>query len=445
MRPSAPTTPVDRLLRPFREFAAIEASGGLVLLACAVGAMAWANSPWHHAYQALWHTPLGVSAAGWSLVKEAHHWINDGLMAIFFFVVGLEIKREIVAGELSRPRQAMLPIAGALGGMLAPAALYVVLNPAGDAARGWGVPMATDIAFAIGVMALLGSRVPVTLKVFLTALAIVDDLGAVLVIAVFYTDALHWANLGAAALLLAALFAANRMGVRAPAVYAVVGLGVWLAFLTSGVHATIAGVLVALAVPARVRIDRDVFLAGARTDIDEFAAAAPAARASFAGAGQLAALESLERAAEAAATPLQRLEHALHPWVSFFIMPVFALANAGVRVVGSGEPLADGRVVAGVMLGLVLGKPLGIVSLSWLAVRAGLAERPEGTTWMQISGVACLGGIGFTMALFIAALAFPSAALLSAAKVGILAASVLAGLLGWAVLTLAARTAAPER
>jgi NhaA family Na+:H+ antiporter len=329
--------------------------------------------------------------------------------------------------------------------MLAPAALYVLLNPAGDAARGWGVPMATDIAFAIGVMALLGGRVPVTLKVFLTALAIVDDLGAVLVIAVFYTDTLHWANLGAAALLLAALFAASRLGVRAPAVYAVVGLGVWLAFLTSGVHATIAGVLVALTVPARVRIDREAFLAGARRATEEFADAEPATRPSFASAGQLAALESLERAAESAATPLQRLEHALHPWVSFLIMPVFALANAGVRVIGGGEALADWRVVAGVMLGLVLGKPLGIAGLSWLAVRAGLAERPAGTTWTQLVGVACLGGIGFTMALFIAALAFPSAALLAAAKVGILAASVQAGLLGWAVLSLGARTAAPGR
>ena len=441
-----PTTttesPVNRLLRPFREFAATQAAGGVLLLACALAALVWANSPWWHAYQAVWHTEVGIAVAGWSLVKEAHFWINDGLMAVFFFVVGLEIRREILAGELTRPRRAMLPIAGAIGGMLAPALLYALVNPAGEAARGWGVPMATDIAFAIGVMALLGSRVPVTLKVFLTALAIVDDLGAVLVIALFYTEALRWANLALAAALLAALLAANRSGVRAPTVYAIGGIGVWLCLLTSGVHATIAGVLVALTVPARVRIDRATFLTTARERTEEFAVAEPASRPGFSSPGQLAALSSLGHAIESAVTPLQRLEHALHPWVSFAIMPLFALANAGVRVVGGGEPLNDWRVATGVALGLVVGKPLGIAGVAWLAVRAGLAERPAGTNWTQLVGVACLGGIGFTMALFIAALAFAPAALLAAAKVGILAASLLAGVLGWALLALAARRAA---
>jgi Na+:H+ antiporter, NhaA family len=439
MRKADTSTPVERLLRPVEEFAAIEASGGIVLLACTAIALAWANSPWWHAYEALWHTPLGVSVAGSSLVKPLHFWINDGLMAIFFFVVGLEIKRELLAGELSRPRQAMLPIAGAVGGMLFPAALYLLLNHSGEAARGWGVPMATDIAFAIGIMALLGDRVPAALKVFLTALAIVDDLGAVLVIAFFYTGELHWASLGAAAVLLALPAAAGRLGVRSASVYAAAGVGVWLCFISSGVHATIAGVLVAMTVPARVRIDRGAFLTEARGHVEEFAAAGPAAAPAFTSPGQLQALSALEHACERAGTPLQRLEHALHPWVSFAIMPVFALANAGVRLVGQGEPFGNAGVIFGVALGLVAGKPLGISLAAWLAVRTGIAEQPEGTSWAQLAGVACLGGIGFTMALFIAALAFDGTTLLPAAKLGVLGASVFAGLLGWAVLTAVAR------
>jgi NhaA family Na+:H+ antiporter len=429
------------VFRPLEEFAAIQASGGIVLLACTVIALVWANSPAWHSYEALWHTPFGASVAGVALVQPLHFWINDGLMAVFFFVVGLEIKREILAGELSRPRQAMLPIAGALGGMLLPAALYFALNSSGDAARGWGVPMATDIAFAIGIMALLGDRVPAALKVFLTALAIVDDLGAVLVIAMFYTDTLRWANLGAAAVLLVLLIAANRTGVRAAPVYGVVGAAVWLLFLSSGVHATIAGVLVAMTVPARVRIDRDRFLAEARSHGAEFAAAQPAGAPGFASAGQLHALAALERACERAGTPLQRLEHGLHPWVSFLIMPLFALANAGVRVLGGGEPLGNVPVILGIGLGLVVGKPLGITALAWLAVRTGAAEKPEGTSWAQLAGVACLGGIGFTMALFIAALAFDGTTLLPAAKVGVLGASVVAGVLGWAALSAVSRRA----
>jgi NhaA family Na+:H+ antiporter len=438
MRDHEARTPVERILRPLGEFAAIEASGGILLLACTAVALAWANSPWGAGYAALWQTPLGFGLGGIALTKPLLLWINDGLMAVFFFVVGLEIKREILAGELSRPRQAALPIAGAIGGMAVPALLYLLLNHGGDAARGWGVPMATDIAFAIGIMALLGDRVPAALKVFLTALAIVDDLGAVLVIAFFYTAELHWANLVIAAALLALLLLANRAGVRAPAVYAVLGVVVWFLFLKSGVHATVAGVLVAMTVPARTRIDRDGFLAAARGQVDAFAAAG-AARPGFAGPGQLDALSALERACERAGTPLQRLEHALHPWVSFVIMPVFALANAGVRVLGEGQPLGNPAVILGIVLGLVVGKPLGISLASWLAVRLGLAERPPGTRWSELVGVACLGGIGFTMALFIAALAFEGTALLPAAKIGVLVASVLAALFGWAALTGVAR------
>ena len=438
MKDTGASTAIERFMRPIEEFATIQSSGGLVLLACAVAGMALANSRWSAVYESLLHANLGLTAPSWSLVKPLHFWINDGLMAVFFFVVGLEIKREILAGELSRLRQAMLPIAGAVGGMLAPAAIYLALNRGGEAARGWGAPMATDIAFAIGVMALLGSRIPPPLKVFLTALAIVDDLGAVLMIAVFYTAELHWAGLAAAAALLLVLAGANRAGVRAPAVYAAIGVLVWLALLTSGVHATVAGVLVALTVPARVRIDRARFIGAAHGHVDAFAGAELPVSRQFASSGQLEAIHALEATCGRAATPLQRLEHALHPWVSFAIMPLFALANAGVRLGGGSGAFERPAVILGIVLGLVIGKPLGIAGMSWLAIRFGVAEQPAEVSWRQLVGVACLGGIGFTMALFIAALAFEQEAMLAAAKVGVLSASLAAALVGSAVLAFAA-------
>jgi Na+:H+ antiporter, NhaA family len=439
MKDATGSTPIERFMRPVEEFAAIQSSGGIVLLACAIAGMLLANSRWSSIYESVLHANLGISAVGWTLARPVHFWINDGLMAVFFLVVGLEIKREMLAGELSQPRQAMLPLAGAVGGMLVPAAIFLLLNRSGEAARGWGVPMATDIAFVIGVMALLGSRVPPQLKVFLTALAIVDDLGAVLVIALFYTSELHWVALGTAAVLLLGLVGANRIGVRTPAVYAGVGVLVWLLFLDSGVHATVAGVLVALTVPARVRLDRSTFITAAHGHIHAFADAESSAKQGFASPGQLDAIHALEHTSERAGTPLDRLEHALHPWVSFGIMPLFALANAGVRVL-EGSALDQPLIVAGIALGLVVGKPLGIAGASWLAIRAGVAARPADVTWPQLVGVACLGGIGFTMALFIAALAFGQAPMLAAAKIGVLSASVLAALVGSAVLVRAARS-----
>jgi Na+:H+ antiporter, NhaA family len=438
MKTNDGSTPIERFLKPVEEFAKIQSSGGLVLLACAIAGMALANSRWSSLYEAVLHANLGISAVLFTLAKPVHFWINDGLMAVFFFVVGLEIKREMLVGELSRPRQAMLPIAGALGGMLIPAGLYVALNHGGPAAHGWGVPMATDIAFAIGVMALLGSRVPAPLKVFLTALAIVDDLGAVLVIALFYTTDISFSALGTAAVLLLGLMVANRMGVRTPAVYAGVGVLVWLLFLASGVHATVAGVLVALTVPARVRLERASFITKAHAHVHAFADAEPPAKPGYASSGQLDAIFDLERTCERAGTPLSQLEHALHPWVSFGIMPLFALANSGVRL-GGGGAFDHPLVIGGVVLGLVIGKPLGIVGFTWVAIRAGLAERPAEVTLAQLVGVACLGGIGFTMALFIAALAFDQDAMLATAKVGVLSASLLAALAGSAVLARAAR------
>ena len=418
-------------------FIRAETAGGIVLLACAALALAWANSPWASTYHGLWQIKLTVGPPGFALSETLLHWINDGLMAVFFFVVGLEIKREALVGELAAPRQAALPVAAALGGMLVPAALYAAVNADGPGARGWGIPMATDIAFALGALALLGRRAPTGLKVFLTALAIVDDLGAVLVIALFYTAQLSWAALAAAAGFLIALVAANLGHARHPVVYALLGLGLWVAFLQSGVHATIAGVLLALAIPARTRVDTASFLERGRALVDAFGRSGHQGRGILTNAGQQAALAELEMLTEGVQTPLQRLEHALRPWVAFAIVPLFALANAGVALGGVGEALAQ-PVTLGVVLGLVLGKQVGVTLGAWLAVRAGVASLPDGIHWRHVYGASWLAGIGFTMSLFVGTLAFGGGPLLDAAKVGILAASLIAGVVGWLFLHLGA-------
>ena len=420
------------LLRPFQTFFRLEAAGGLLLFACAVVAIVWANSPLAGAYFDLWATIVTVGFGGFAISKPLLLWINDGLMAVFFFVVGLEIKREILAGELSSPKKAGLALAGALGGMVVPALFYTALNAGTPAVRGWGIPMATDIAFALGALALLGRRVPLALKVLLTALAIVDDLGAVLVIALFYTADLSWAALGAGAVFFAALVVAGRAGVRHPLVYAVLGAGLWVALLTSGVHATIAGVLTALTVPARTSLDAPAFLSQARASLDAFAADMHPAR-TRPSPEQRNAVAALELVCVRAETPLHRMEHALHGWVAFAIMPLFALANAGVAFGGAGT--AANPITLGIVLGLLAGKQIGITAFAWLAVRLGFAELPRSVSWRHFYGMSCLCGIGFTMSLFIATLAFPGdAAALDSAKIGIRGASRLAGRVGWLVL-----------
>jgi Na+:H+ antiporter, NhaA family len=386
-------TPVERLVRTFQEFARLEASGGILLIGCTVVAVAWANSPWSGSYFHLWHADPTFGYAGSLLSKPLHFWINDGLMALFFLLVGLEIKRETLVGELASFRKAALPIAAALGGMIVPAVLYFLFNRGGPGASGWGIPMATDIAFALGVLALLGNRAPTSLKVFLAALAIADDIGAVLVIAFFYTAQISWISLGVGGLFFVALIAANRAGARHPLIYIVLGLGLWFAFLQSGIHATVAGVLLAITIPARQRVS-----------------------------------------SANAESPMLRFEHALMPWNKYVIMPVFALANAGVVLgVGAARSLAD-PISLGVICGLVLGKPIGIVLFSWLATQSRVAAMLDGISWRQIAGVGLLGGIGFTMSLFIANLAFGNTPALEMAKVGILAASVLSGIAGTVVL-----------
>jgi len=392
----------------------------MLLVYTAILAFLWANSPWHQAYFDLQQTYLSLSAGSSSLKLSVEHWVNDGLMAIFFLLVGLEIKRELLIGELSSRRRATLAVAAAAGGMLLPGTFYALLNAGGPGASGWGVPMATDIAFALGVLALLGSRIPTGLKVFLTALAIVDDLGAVLVIALFYTADLNLTYLGLAALTWGGALLAGRLGARSLKIYGVLGLLLWLFVFKSGLHATIAGVLLAFAVPIR-KPDPAQYLASL-TD------AARPGRGEQVGAR----LRDLEDLLERAQSPLHRLEHALHPVVTFAVLPVFALVNAGVSVGAGGL----GVVSLGVMLGLLLGKPLGVVGGAWLAVRAGVASLPRRVTWGHMIGAGILAGIGFTMSLFVSNLAFEDAALLTQAKLGVLTASVLAALLGagWLVL-----------
>jgi len=426
--------PIVKLARPFQEFAARETSGGILLLLCTIIALAWANSPWAKSYAALWQTPFTVGLGSFALSHDLHFWVNDGLMAVFFFVVGLEIKRELLAGELASPSKAALPILAAMGGVAVPAVLYTAVNMHGPGAVGWGIPMATDIAFAIGVMALLGERVPVGLKVFLTALAIADDITAVLVIALFYTAALAWGALGFAGICLLVLFAANRLGVRHPFPYAVIGAVLWMALLHSGVHATIAGILLAFMIPSRTALDQSKFLQDSRAVLDYFEHAAKSERSVLSDAEQQMAIEALEDACENVQPALHRLEHGLHPWVTFVIMPLFALANAGVPLFGNVGKSVDNPITVGIVLGLVLGKPIGITLASWLAVRLGWASLPESVSWKHIHGAGWLAGIGFTMSLFIAGLSFADDAQLTAAKLGILAASCCAGIVGSAIL-----------
>jgi NhaA family Na+:H+ antiporter len=424
---------IERILVPFQRFAAAEETGGILLLAAAVIAVLWANSPWAAAYRSIWSTALSIGLGDFRLDKSLLLWINDGLIAVFFFVVGLEIKREIMVGELASPRHAALPIAAAIGGMAIPAVLYFAVTAGTPAAGGWGVPMATDIAFTLGIMALLGGRISTSLKVFLTALAIVDDIGAILVIAVFYTAKVSWSNLGIGIGFLAAAIAANWLGVRRPLVYAILGVGLWIAFLRSGVHATVAGVLLASTIPASTRIDTGEFLGRARNLLKRFEGAA--ADTILTNEERFAAAVALEQSVRQVQTPLGRLGLDLHPFVAFGVMPLFALANAGVAL--SGEFLAAlGRpATLGIMLGLVIGKPLGITLFAWIATRLGLATLPEGASWRQVLGCGMLAGLGFTMSLFIAGLAFGESPLLNDAKVGVLAASTLAAVGGWLVLT----------
>jgi len=426
--------PIDRILSPFQEFFQQEASSGILLMIATILSLVWANSPWAESYFALWHINVTFSFGSFGISKDLLHWINDGLMAVFFFVVGLEIKREVMVGELASLRKAILPIVAAVGGMLIPASFYFLLNPSGPAQAGWGIPMATDIAFALGILSLLGKRVPLSLKIFLTAVAIVDDLGAVLVIALFYTSKIVWISLLIGIVFLIILIIMNRLGVRSPIVYALLGIVLWVAFFKSGVHATIAGVLLAMTIPVRTRINTEGFISNANFFLEEFRTHGKTGESVLTSADQRAAIQAIEVAAEHAQTPLQRLEHILHPWVGYFIMPIFALANAGIAIKGDFLSAFAQPVTLGVMAGLIFGKQIGIFSASYIAVKLGWSDLPSGMTWTRLYGLAWLAGIGFTMSLFIASLAFGESEFLAMSKAGILVASLISGIAGAAIL-----------
>jgi NhaA family Na+:H+ antiporter len=412
------------ILRPLRDFLHTEAAGGAAVLLAAAVALVWANSPWQDGYAELWSTRIAVEVGGHGIDLDLRGWINDGLMAIFFFVVGLEIKRELVEGELREPRRAALPAIAAVGGMLLPALIYAAFNAGGAGSSGWGIPVATDIAVAVAVVSLLGSAVDPALKLFLLALAIVDDIGAIGIIAIFYSDGVDgWAVLVAIGLL-ALMIGCRAAGVHSIGVFAVLGVAVWLALHESGIHATIAGVVLGLLAPTRPFERREL--------IDET---------------ELLDVSTAERARQTAdlargsVSVVEWLEFRLHPWSSFVIVPLFALANAGLPI--TADALGDAwssSVTHGVVVGLVVGKLVGVTAFTWLAVRLGIGTLP-GVPWRQFVGVGAVAGIGFTVSLFVTGLAFTDPALQDQAKIGILGASIIAGIVGALVLRRASRRA----
>jgi NhaA family Na+:H+ antiporter len=418
----------------FEWFVHSEVTGSILLLACTLIALVWANSPWTDSYVELLHTYVGVSWGEASFKLSLHHWINDGLMVVFFFVVGLEIKRELVVGELSSFNKAALPVAAAVGGMVLPAALFFVMNSGGDGARGWGIPMATDIAFALGVLAIFGTRAPLGLKVFLTALAIADDLGAVAVIAIFYTDKINVLSLVIAAIFLALMFVAIRARLRKGILYLLI-IGVWLAVFSSGVHATVAGILMAMVVPIRPRVNPHRFIDETEERLERIKKMELSEHSLISDREQLDIVEGIHSRAEDTLPAGLVLEHYLHPVQVWLILPLFALANAGVAIGGDLMAVLVNPLALGIVVGLVVGKPVGIGLLSWLAVKSGRGALPEGVSWAQVFGAGCLAGIGFTMSLFITDLAFDNEALIAIAKIGILAASLTSGVLGYIVLS----------
>ena len=424
----------QRFVRPFVRFTRIEAASGIVLLAATIVAMVWANSRWSASYFQILDTRLIIDFGPIHFDEDLQHVVNDGLMAIFFFVVGLEIKRQVVHGDLSDRRTAALPVMAAVGGMVFPALIYVLINlDAGEAAiQGWGVPMATDIAFAVGVLAILGSRIPSGARLFLLTLAIVDDIGAISVIAIFYTDDLRLGYLALAIGGLVMAVVATRVGIRSLAFYVPLGVIVWFFTFESGVHATLAGVALGFLTPARPMYPADEFDRRARAILDSFPDE-PDTPESREHADHEALL--LSDISSEAVSPLSRLEYRLQTWSSFVVIPLFALANAGIdfRDIDIGAALTS-TIALGVIAGLVLGKTIGISLLSFITVKTGLGRLPEGTTWLHILGLSVVGGIGFTVSLFIASLAFDDPALNELAKVGILAGSLLAGVLGAALL-----------
>src|ERR1017187_7471948 len=414
------------LVLPVQQFIHIQGISSILLLGAAITALLWANSPWQDSYHRVWEMELTLSR----LRLPVHAWINDALMAIFFFLVGMEIKHEIVHGELADMRRAALPIFGALGGMIVPALLYMALNVGHEGQHGWGVPMATDIAFSLGVLGMV-KGVPPDLKIFLLTLAIADDIGAIAVIAIFYSDSLHVESLVIGLLLLAVIFLLRKVGISQPVLYFMLGVGFWVAILRSGIHATIAGVVLGFMVPTTATLSLREFQEIGNEIVERF-------RRALAEGDEKTAknlLGSIEQLVQGTESPSELLTRKLNDWVSFLVLPLFALANAGVTFSGGAwHELLTSRIAWGILLGLVLGKPLGIIGFARLAVRSGFAHVPNGVTWRQLSAVGILAGIGFTVSIFISSLAFDDASHLLEAKTGVLAASLLAGVLGYFAL-----------
>ena len=426
----------SRLVIPTLQFLHRERSSGIVLGIFVLLALVLANSPFRETYTHFLEHHFGFSINGQTYLDfSLEHWINDGLMSMFFFVVGLELKREFIGGELRDLRKVTLPVVSALCGMLFPAAIYLIFNAGAATSQGWGIPMATDIAFALAVLQLLGNRVPMSAKVFLTTLAIVDDLGSVVIIALFYTTEISFASLAIGFVVLTVMFAGNRLGVKSVCFYGVLGIGgVWLAFLTSGVHATISAVLAAMVIPADARIPEAAFLARIRKLTRQFENAAPNDVRTL-EPEQVEILARVQADSSRAIPPLQRLEHGLHPLVAFVVMPIFALANAGISFVdlNFGAVFSNG-VAIGVMAGLLVGKPVGIVFAVWITERLGFGRRLRGMTWQRVWGLGFLAGIGFTMSMFITMLAFTSPENAIQSKLGIFAASIVGGIAGYIIL-----------
>ena len=421
-----------KIATPFEHFLHAQTTTGLILMLMTLLALLLANSPFAEPYLHFFHTKIDVFIGSFGISKSIHHWINDGLMAIFFFIIGLEIKREVLVGELSNIKVAMLPILAAIGGMVLPALIYLSINYYGDGAEGWGIPMATDIAFAVSALVLLGNRVSTPLVTFLVALAIVDDLGAVVVIAIFYTEQINMTPLALSLASFLVLVLFNRVGIHAVLPYFIVGTIMWLFMLESGVHATIAGVIAAMAIPSKPKFAPIDFTSLTRNQLDEYDNY-PVATDHMMHEKQKAILLNIKDKIDSVNSPAARLEHDLHLPVALIVIPLFALANAGISIDFSsiGETIIQ-PVSLGIMAGLIFGKVIGIAGVSWLAIKLGIAKLPQSSSMSQIFGVAFLGGIGFTMSIFIADLAFEGDdILIFQAKIGILAASLFAGLFGF--------------
>ncbi|MCB9025468.1 MAG: Na+/H+ antiporter NhaA [Bdellovibrionaceae bacterium] len=433
---------VKRIFTPIEDFLRTETSSGVILMLVTIFTLIWANSPFYYIYHNLIELPVGFAIGDFNMTKTLHHWVNDGLMVIFFFVVGLEIKRELIQGELSSPKKAALPMFAALGGMIFPALIYASFNHGGEGASGWGIPMATDIAFAVGVLSLMSKKVPFSLKIFLLALAIVDDLGAVLVIAFFYTDKIVAGALGVAIVSFALTYLFRIVGVRNILVYVLLGIIAWFSVLKSGVHSTIAGVILGLMTPLDAFYNRFNLSEMLKSSVDDLIKELNTDDKEDNVKTNLSSsakdhVYKIKHFSHESISPLDRLVHTLHPWVSFLIMPIFAFVNSGIRIEGfSFESFVHHPISLGVILGLLFGKPIGVLLFTYLAVKLNFARLPRNVSWFHMTAVGFLAGIGFTMALFVAHLALETGPILETySKLGILSASLIAGAIGSGLLS----------